>query len=454
MDFRAYFQTHRDEIVEELKSLVRIPSVRAAAEPGAPFGKECLAALQASVALFAKHGFSGAIDESGTYALVKAGEGEEKDAVGLFAHTDVVPVGDGWTYAAPFDPVEVNGSLIGRGVGDNKAGVLMSLWALCALRESGEKLSRPLLVFLGANEESGMKDIKECLRTHTPPAVNLVPDGGYPIGIGEKGIARFWLTSTQKCKDVLTFEGGKAHNVVLDDVLCETTFPCENLPENIVSLSPCRIRAKGIARHASRPEGSRNAAGLAAAYLAGVLPDKSERDLFAAAAKFLSSSDGAPFGIAASDPHFTSLTCVNGEAEIQDGCLRLSFDIRYGTATDGKEMRQKVEKAAADAGFGVSWISQSDGFCLDPDAPEVRTVLAVCQKYSGKEETPNYMSGGTYARYLPNAFSTATRVPYLPAAFPLPEGHGGAHSADERLPIDAFLEQCAIMADAISRLAK
>ncbi len=62
--------------------------------------------------------------------------------------------------------------------------------------------------------------------------------------------------------------------------------------------------------------------------------------------------------------------------------------------------------------------------------------------------------GGTYARYLPNAYSVATFVLYVADPYKAPTGHGGAHQADEHLPIDAFLAACALTADTVMALSK
>ncbi|MGN1115446.1 MAG: hypothetical protein ACI4TH_02625, partial [Candidatus Ornithomonoglobus sp.] len=41
------------------------------------------------------------------------------EAVGIWSHADVVPVGSGWIYP-PFEGVYENGLVIGRGAQDNK----------------------------------------------------------------------------------------------------------------------------------------------------------------------------------------------------------------------------------------------------------------------------------------------------------------------------------------------
>jgi acetylornithine deacetylase/succinyl-diaminopimelate desuccinylase-like protein len=71
----------------------------------------------------------------------------------LLGHTDVVPVGDGWT-TDPFGGVARDGRIYGRGASDMKGGLAASLTALAALR--GVALSGPVeLAALVDEEETG-----------------------------------------------------------------------------------------------------------------------------------------------------------------------------------------------------------------------------------------------------------------------------------------------------------
>lgn len=72
----------------------------------------------------------------------------------LLGHTDVVPVGDGWT-RDPFGGAIEDGRIYGRGASDMKGGLAASLSAMAALRGAG--LSGPVeLAALIDEEETGM----------------------------------------------------------------------------------------------------------------------------------------------------------------------------------------------------------------------------------------------------------------------------------------------------------
>ena len=74
----------------------------------------------------------------------------------LLGHTDVVPVGDGWT-VDPFGGEVRDGRLYGRGSTDMKGGLAACVVAMTALRREGVALSGPVeLAALVDEEEHGL----------------------------------------------------------------------------------------------------------------------------------------------------------------------------------------------------------------------------------------------------------------------------------------------------------
>ena len=113
-----WLAAHRQEIIDDLIGLVRIPSVSVPDEVVPPFGQACRDALTYMYDLGKKHGYTSQ-DYDHYVGSVTFTPGEEK--VGIWAHLDVVPVPDPteWDYT-PFEGTLVeNRYLIGSGVQDN-----------------------------------------------------------------------------------------------------------------------------------------------------------------------------------------------------------------------------------------------------------------------------------------------------------------------------------------------
>lgn len=434
-----YIQAHRDEIVRELKELVEIPSVRGENLPGAPFGEACAEALKHVRDLYAKQGLRTELCEEGGYLLSYLGEGEK--SIGLFAHADVVPAGDGWIYTTPFEPLEKDGFLIGRGVGDNKAGVIISLYVTKLFQELKLPLNSRLVLYTGSNEESGMKDMESYLSAHTPPDFSLVPDTGFPLYRGDKGILRFYAKSNCELQTVTDFGGGEAFNVVLGRAMAKL---CDS--EGII------LSATGISRHAAIPEGSLNAGYLLAdALSAREDQPEQEREQFRLVADMLCPIYGEFFGIENEDSEFGKLTCVNGIIKVEDKRLVLSFDVRYGTSVEPSALVDKIMSVLNSKGWEYIPQYSSPAFVVPADHKYVTGLLQVYSQFTGVVNPVSYINAGaTYAKHLPLALETGTQIGHT-MPFPMPDGHGGAHQPDECISIDGLLEAIELTALMILR---
>ena len=446
---REYFDSHREEMIRDLCRLVRIPSVKSEPAPDAPFGLACKDALLDSIALFRENGFSAEAYSGNRYGLATYGSGSP--VICLFAHTDVVPVGDGWDYTSPFEPVVRDGCVIGRGCGDDKAGVITSLYLFRAFRDLSLPCKGTLQVFLGAAEETSMEDVNAFVSEQPMPDVSIVPDGEYPVSLGEKGICHLFASSKEKLTDLLDFHGGFAKNVVLDSVevklkadsaLAAEVERAAKKPAFDVSRSgDCLIlHATGLTAHASVPERSVNAAKLACDLLLS-LPALSaaDRRILTGAADLLSGVHAEPFGLQADDPYFGPVTSANGVVRVENGSLVLSFDIRYGSSVPAALVDEQLRKTMPRVGYELTGYYNEEGFRLPEDLPACRSMVETYRLVMGDSSLePIYMGGGTYARHLKNAFSIGTMLPDCPL-LPLREGHGGWHQPDEALSIDGFV---------------
>jgi acetylornithine deacetylase/succinyl-diaminopimelate desuccinylase-like protein len=151
-------------IREELELLVRIPSVSA---PGYP-PSEVRRSAEAVASLLRDSGLDNIqlLEVDGAHPAV-FGEKQGPDGaptVLLYAHHDVQPPGpaDEWD-AAPFEPIERQGRLFGRGSADDKAGIVLHLASIRAL---GEDLPVTVKVFIEGEEEIGSAHLADFLTAY------------------------------------------------------------------------------------------------------------------------------------------------------------------------------------------------------------------------------------------------------------------------------------------------
>lgn len=139
-----------DEIIDLTRRLVQIPGEN---PPGAEAQRA--AALQDACV---ERGLSTTVDEvvdgrPNVSAVLEAGTGS---GLLILGHTDVVPVGDGWT-EDPHGGAVHDGRLFGRGSTDMLGGLAAAVVAMAAIQRSGTRLSGPIeLSAVMDEEETGL----------------------------------------------------------------------------------------------------------------------------------------------------------------------------------------------------------------------------------------------------------------------------------------------------------
>ncbi len=460
---KNWINLNKEDIINSWIKLAEIPSITGESNPGAPFGTECARALEFSGDLFKNAGFDCEVYSDEGYAV--ASYGSDGKTIGLFCHSDVVPVGDGWIFTEPFKPVIKQGVLIGRGVEDNKSGIIASLCAYKFFKDSGYKLKNRLETFIGSDEECGMKDMDNYLKRHTVPDMSIVPDADFPCSVGEKGIFHFLAVSDSAFSDIIDFYGGEAYNIVLDDVTVDIKFSkelekelrelTENDPNSNVATSSQKLtlKAKGVSKHASIPEGSVNAALSACEILCRCNSlCKEDRKILNSVKDILSSDYGHGIGVVHEDVRFGKMTSVNGLCKTENGHVCVSFDVRYGSTLDSDYLEATSEKVLKEKGFSVTDKNNSPGFAIDENSEFPQIFEEIYEDITGEKKERVLMSGGTYARRIKNAFSIGTYAFTKERQAPeliMPDGHGGAHQRDEMIDIEAFFNAVRILIHAI-----
>lgn len=180
----------KDNLINHIIDVVKIPSVEGEAKENMPFGEDVNRALEKALEISEMLGFK-TQNIDGYIGYAQYGEGE--DYVGVFGHLDVVPIEDGWINP-PFSGHIEDGKIFSRGVLDNKGPIISALYGLYAIKESGLKLSKPVRIVFGTDEETGFKDLEYYLTKEKPPIMGFTPDCKYPVVYGERGRAKIQIS--------------------------------------------------------------------------------------------------------------------------------------------------------------------------------------------------------------------------------------------------------------------
>ncbi|MBQ7624028.1 MAG: Sapep family Mn(2+)-dependent dipeptidase [Clostridia bacterium] len=447
----GFVEENRENIVNDLFELCRIPSVRGEPEAGAPFGKYPKEALLKACEIAERYGIKTEINTERGYAEMTLGAGEKTLAV--LGHVDVVPAGEDWTVTGPFEPVLKDGWLYGRGTTDDKNGVITGIYVQRAAKELGLPFRSRLLTIAGCSEETGMEDIENYAKDKKAPDFCMVADANFPACFCEKDISNFVIGARFPFKDIKEIKGGVAFNAVAAkaqafipasegmkkalSALCGACGDLSLTEENDALV----LTAKGITAHASAPKNSKNAVYILCDALSGVKElCENDRKILSAAAEAIKDPYGAGLGIAADDTETGKLTSVCGLAATEGGGkFVLTFNIRFARASSMEKVTAGVTAFCDKNGFALISSNVGPGYYNDPNGPKISALMDIYREITGKKDSkPYFMGGGTYAKHLKNAvafgLNFGSRAPGLPA------GHGKEHEPDESYNLDEFLK--------------
>lgn len=131
--WREKVQEYENQIIEDLKGLLAIESVRddSKASTENPVGPGPRQALDYMYKIAERDGF-GTHDVDHIAGRIEVGSGE--DVFGILCHVDVVPAGEGWD-TNPFDPVVTEDKVIARGTLDDKGPTIAAYYAVKILND-------------------------------------------------------------------------------------------------------------------------------------------------------------------------------------------------------------------------------------------------------------------------------------------------------------------------------
>ncbi|WP_049761188.1 M20/M25/M40 family metallo-hydrolase [Rubrobacter xylanophilus] len=218
MELRERLVGMREELLEELKEFLRMPSVSAREDGGGAF-REC---AEWVLGKLEEAGARARLLETGGHPVVYAEAGEGEGALLSYGHYDVQPPEplELWE-SDPFEPAIRGDRLYARGVADDKGDVLARIQALrIYLREHGELPFR-LRFLIEGEEEVGSPSLGPFVRENAGLLSadaclwegSIKDEAGRPvIFCGTKGLAYVELRARGPSHDLHSMYGGIAPN--------------------------------------------------------------------------------------------------------------------------------------------------------------------------------------------------------------------------------------------------
>ncbi|HHW90386.1 MAG TPA: M20 family metallopeptidase [Clostridiales bacterium] len=440
-----------NEVIKTLTDFVKIESVKSDPQENAPFGLKIREALD--FILNAAQSFGLKTNDLGGYAgEIEYGSGEE--VIGILAHADVVPLGEGWTRAQG----EVfENRIYGRGTVDDKGPIVAVLYALKQIKDEGIKLNKTLRLIIGCDEESGCECMKYYQKLGRMPETGFSPDADFPLIICEKTIFHvkaflpldnFWQNN------ILELKGGLRPNMV--PAQAQIKIKKSALPPYYSELvqkyqaktseddETITLKFSGVSAHGSTPREGKNAIWKVFGFLV----------------------DAGAWGVTKSIKHYllNENACKNMGIYIDDGqrsgdqtlnvgtanynkdynTLELTLDFRCPIPQKPQNILNRLNDLFKGARFEVS--HHQPYLYADPESFLVKTLLASYEKVMGTMGAKGIITGGgTYARYLRSGVAFG----------PTFEGENPRiHNADESISIDSLKKLIEIYKEAMINLAK
>jgi len=454
----------KDELIADLKAWVSIPSVSAGPSEGKPFGPVVAHMLDVALETGRKYGFE---TRNIDYYAGDISMGSGEQTLGMLAHLDVVPAGEGWKHD-PFG-AEIDGSrMYGRGTIDDKGPALCALYAMRAVRDCGIPLKDGVRLILGCDEETGMSDMRYYAAKEKMPDYGFSPDAEFPVINIEKGGLNVELKYRAEGEaeadiPVLELYAGVRPNVV--PAYARAILGCEKVSfaeiEKKLAGHAAQVNQKifckdlgdgkmevtteGVLSHGSLPEQGVNAASILLIALNAIGAGKAVAPAIKMMAECIGMEpDGASLNIKCDDELSHNLSCNLGILRWDGVEFCATLDIRFPLCTNEEEILGKICKTVSKYGVSVLQTSGHVPHHIPAEHKIVRGLMQVYNELTGSNEKPLAIGGGTYSRMMPNTVAFGV-------VFPGEEDC--CHIADEYIDLDSMMKATRIFAHAIAELA-
>lgn len=454
-----YLNTNWNQILDDMRSLISIPSSANDGETNSEFpnGTGACKAMEAALDIAKRMGFD--VHNHKNVIGIADYKGQSDTQIGFISHCDVVPPGPDWHFN-PYELNEVDDYLIGRGVLDDKGPTVIFLHALNFWIQNGYKFPYSVRYLFGTDEETDSSDIECFKKDFDQPKIIISPDADFPICYGEKGILRFKITSKKfENPQISNINAGGPNNAVAglayaifnnqnlwvkkeDSRLAHAIFIKNDDDGNL------KITAKGRSAHAACPyDGIDSIAVLSQFLLEKNLGSKDEQMFLKFLTKIAGKPNGNEIGIESSDEHFESLTIVPSILKLNDGCWEQTFDVRYPLSITADQILDKI-KAHMPDGCKITLIKNSEPFIINPKSKLIDALSRAYTEVTGNDATKFTMGGATYARDFDCGTSFGPMMNWIAT----PAWVGTLHGPDEGVSVKTLQDSFNIYVYAIKYL--
>ncbi len=460
MDFKKQIAPYKNDMIRATQDLVRIRSVKEKGSGDQPFGQGMAEALDYVLNLAEELGFT-VKNLEGYCGYAEYGEGDLH--VGVISHVDTCDEGEMWA-VEPFGAKIIKNRIYGRGTMDNKGPLIAALYALKAVRDSGQKINKKVRFIIGTDEERYYEDMHYYLAHENPPIAGFTLDGQFPVVYAEKGLSMMEYRGhfpQDGPERIAYIRGGTAENSVpgyckaflltqrkSEIVSLLTLFARENrhnMTAKVVEEGVI-IESFGMETHSMALEMGINAISPIIRFLTYLkFGGKPVQEMIS----FIDESFGFDlygkgFGIQWEDEFSGKLTVNFGILSLEEDEVTVRFDVRYPVTCSFKDVAEKVRLIFNKSGFAEVENTYWEPVYFPREHFLIKALLKAYRQVTKDFGEPIASGSGSYSKIIPN-------IAAFGAIFP---GENPAwHRVNEYIDIDDMMKMAEIYAAAIYELA-